>query len=87
MTPQAFLDVRSVAKAFGGNQVLEDVSVQIAPGEIVGLLGPNGSGKSTLLNVITGFTAADTGTVAFDGQRIDRLAAHRIVRTGMARTF
>lgn len=83
----AFLDIRSVAKAFGGNQVLEDVSVQIAPGEIVGLLGPNGSGKSTLLNVITGFTPADAGSVHFDGRRIDRVAAHRIVRTGMARTF
>lgn len=83
----AFLDIRSVAKAFGGNQVLENVNVQIAPGEIVGLLGPNGSGKSTLLNVVTGFTSADAGTVHFDGQRIDRLPAHRIVRTGMARTF
>lgn len=84
---KTFLDIRSVAKAFGGNQVLEDVSVQIAPGEIVGLLGPNGSGKSTLLNVVTGFTSADAGTVHFDGQRIDRLPAHRIVRTGMVRTF
>jgi len=83
----AFLDIRAVAKSFGGNQVLEDVSVQIAPGEIVGLLGPNGSGKSTLLNIVTGFTPADAGTVHFDGQRIDGVAAHRIVRTGMARTF
>lgn len=83
----AFLDIRSVAKAFGGNKVLEDVSVHIAPGEIVGLLGPNGSGKSTLLNIITGFTPLDTGTVHFDGQRIDRLSAHQIVRSGMARTF
>jgi len=83
----AFLDIRQIAKAFGGNQVLEAVDVQITRGEIVGLLGPNGSGKSTLLNVITGFTPADAGTVFFDGQRIDRLAAHRIVQTGMARTF
>lgn len=83
----AFLDIRQIAKAFGGNQVLEAVDVQITRGEIVGLLGPNGSGKSTLLNVITGFTPADAGTVFFDGQHIDRLAAHRIVQTGMARTF
>lgn len=83
----AFLEVRSVAKAFGGNQVLSDVNIQIAQGEIVGLLGPNGSGKSTLLNVITGFTPADAGSVHFAGTPIERLAAHRIVRTGMARTF
>ncbi|MDZ7863250.1 ATP-binding cassette domain-containing protein [Acidovorax sp.] len=82
----AFLEVRSVAKAFGGNQVLSDVNIQIAQGEIVGLLGPNGSGKSTLLNVITGFTPADAGSVHFAGTPIERLAAHRIVRTGMART-
>jgi len=90
MEPSAqsvFLDIRSVAKAFGGNQVLQDVSAQVAAGEIVGLLGPNGSGKSTLLNVITGFAAADAGTVYFDSQRIDHLPAHRIVQTGMARTF
>ena len=83
----AFLDIRQIAKAFGGNQVLEAVDVQITRGEIVGLLGPNGSGKSTLLNVITGFTPADAGEVEFDGTAIERLDAHRIVRTGMARTF
>lgn len=83
----AFLEVRGAAKAFGGNQVLSDVNLQIAQGEIVGLLGPNGSGKSTLLNLITGFTPADAGSVHFDGVPIERLAAHRIVRTGMARTF
>jgi len=87
MNASAFLDIRALAKAFGGNHVLQDVNVQIAAGEIVGLLGPNGSGKSTLLNVVTGFTAADAGAVYFDGGRIDRLPTHRIVQTGMARTF
>lgn len=82
-----FIQVQSLAKAFGGNRVLEDVHFSIGAGEIVGLLGPNGSGKSTLLNAITGFTAIDAGSVHYDGQRIDALPAHRIVRTGMARTF
>lgn len=81
------LQVRSVAKAFGGNRVLEDVSFQIAPGEIVGLLGPNGSGKSTLLNLVTGFEAIDRGEVLLEGGRIDRLPAHRIVEKALGRTF
>ncbi len=85
--PSSLLSVQALAKAFGGNQVLRDVSFDIAPGEIVGLLGPNGSGKSTLLNAITGFTAIDAGRIHYDGRRIDALPAHRIVRTGMARTF
>ncbi|ARN19803.1 ABC transporter ATP-binding protein [Piscinibacter gummiphilus] len=81
------LQVRSVAKAFGGNRVLEDVSFQVEPGEIVGLLGPNGSGKSTLLNLVTGFERIDQGEVLFEGGRIDRLPAHRIVDRALGRTF
>ncbi|MDM0029534.1 ABC transporter ATP-binding protein [Variovorax saccharolyticus] len=83
----ALLQVASVAKAFGGNKVLQDVNLKIGAGEIVGLLGPNGSGKSTLLNTITGFEAADHGHIVYEGQRIEKLPPHRIVRTGIARTF
>lgn len=81
------LSVLSVAKAFGGNQVLKDVSFNVQRGEIVGLLGPNGSGKSTLLNCITGFEAVNDGSISLAGQRIERLPAHRIVQRGIARTF
>ncbi|MFT3779050.1 MAG: ABC transporter ATP-binding protein [Ottowia sp.] len=81
------LQVAGLRKAFGGNVVLEGVDLAVGRGEIVGLLGPNGSGKSTLLNVVTGFEAADQGEVRFDGRRIERLPAHRIVAQGIARTF
>lgn len=87
MTAPHALQVDSVAKAFGGNRVLEKVGFNVRPGEIVGLLGPNGSGKSTLLNTITGFEAIDAGSVKFEGKRIDTLSAHRIVQAGIARTF
>ncbi|OWY29171.1 ABC transporter ATP-binding protein [Herbaspirillum robiniae] len=84
---ERLLEVASLAKAFGGNRVLQDVNFSIGAGEIVGLLGPNGSGKSTLLNTITGFEAIDNGAVRYRGQEIGRLAAHRIVERGIARTF
>ena len=81
------LGAHDLAKAFGGNQVLDGVALSIAPGEIVGLLGPNGSGKSTLLNTVTGFEAIDRGSIEFEGRRIDQLPAHRIVAAGVGRTF
>ncbi|MBV6273909.1 ABC transporter ATP-binding protein [Alcaligenaceae bacterium CGII-47] len=85
MTP--LLQVKSIAKAFGGNHVLQNVNIDVHAGEIVGLLGPNGSGKSTLLNTITGFEAPDSGQIIYERQRIESLTAHNIVKTGIARTF
>lgn len=81
------LHVENISKAFGGNKVLESVSFSLHQGEILGLLGPNGSGKSTLLNTISGFTPVDSGHITFNQQRIDTLPTHKIIETGIARTF
>jgi branched-chain amino acid transport system ATP-binding protein/branched-chain amino acid transport system permease protein len=81
------LEVESVAKAFGGLSALEDVSLTLKAGEIVGLIGPNGSGKTTLLNIISGIYTADTGRIVLAGQDITGLEIHRIARRGVARTF
>ncbi|MGC6387729.1 ABC transporter ATP-binding protein [Ewingella sp. S1.OA.A_B6] len=81
------LTVDDISKAYGGNQVLKSVTFDLKKGEILGLLGPNGSGKSTLLNAISGFTSIDNGTINVGTERIDKMPPHRIIRTGIARTF
>jgi branched-chain amino acid transport system ATP-binding protein len=85
MTP--LLQVDGLQKSFGGLRAVSRLSFDVAPGEVLGLLGPNGSGKTTALNLISGALPAGGGAVRFDGRRIDRLAAHRIARAGVARTF
>ena len=84
---EALLDVTGVSIAFGGNQALDEVSVRVDPGEIVGLIGPNGSGKTTLMNVIGSIYPAQAGTVVFKGQPLDRLSTYEVARAGIARTF
>lgn len=81
------LKVSGVSKAYGGLRVLESVDFQINPGEIVGVIGPNGSGKSTMLNAISGFTSIDKGEVHLQGKALHNLSPHRIVDSGIARTF
>jgi branched-chain amino acid transport system ATP-binding protein len=83
----AILAVEGLNKRFGGLHAVKNVSFVIGPGSITGVLGPNGAGKTTVFNLLTGFITADSGTVKFDGQRLDRLAPHRIVNRGLARTF
>jgi branched-chain amino acid transport system ATP-binding protein len=81
------LDVRDIAKNFGGFQALGGVSLTVEPGEIVGLIGPNGSGKTTLINVISGLLLADGGAVELAGHDVTTLAAHRRAALGINRTF
>jgi len=84
---EAILRLQGVSKSFGGLQVLEDVSFDVAPGSIHGVIGPNGAGKTTLFNVINGMLRADSGRILFRDVEIGRLSLSRIARLGMGRTF
>lgn len=81
------LEVAALDKHFGGLYALRNVSFTVSRGEIVGVLGPNGAGKTTLYNLLTGFIPADSGRIAFEGRALRGLAAHRIARLGISRTF
>jgi branched-chain amino acid transport system ATP-binding protein len=81
------LEVENLGKRFGGFVALENISLNVATGERLGLIGPNGSGKSTLVNCICGTLHNEQGSVRFDGRAIDGLAAHRRTRLGLARSF
>jgi len=81
------LEIRNVSKAFGGLHALNDVSMEIRPGRVTGVIGPNGSGKSTLFNTVTGVARVDSGSITFRGQDISRSAPDRVNRLGIGRTF
>src|SRR5580658_7187438 len=81
------LEVEGVCMAFGGAQVLIDVSLSVAPGRITGLIGPNGAGKTTLFNCISGVVPPSTGRILFDQQDITGWRPDRITGSGLIRTF
>ena len=80
------LVVDRLSKRFAGVLALDALSLQVREGEILGLLGPNGSGKSSFINVISGHYAPSGGSFAFEGRPLAGLPAHRIARSGIART-
>lgn len=84
---EKLLEVRSLCKSFKGLQALDSVDVEVLRGEILGLVGPNGSGKSTLINLVSGHYRSDSGRMVFEGRDLTRLEAHRIARSGIARTY
>ena len=83
----ALLSIRDVTRRFGGIVAIDEVSLDVDPGQIVGLIGPNGAGKTTLFNVITRLYKPDSGELEFDGKSLLRTPPHRVVRRGIARTF
>src|SRR5262245_50538356 len=86
-TSPALLSLRDVTHRFGGVTAVQDVSFDVASGEIVGLIGPNGAGKTTLINLVTGLLAPTRGRIAYAGTPIVGLRPHAVGRLGIARTF
>lgn len=82
----AALQVDHLTVRYGGVVAVNDVSLRVDRGAIVGLIGPNGAGKTSVIDAVTGFAAA-RGTIELAGRRIDTLAPHSRVRAGLARTF
>jgi branched-chain amino acid transport system permease protein len=85
--PEVLVECRNVARRFGGVHALEDVSLQIRTGELVGLVGPNGSGKTTLVNLLSGALRPTRGSISIAGQDIAGLPPHRVAHVGVARTY
>jgi len=85
--PEPLLRIAALTKRFGGFTALDNLSVDIRPGERFGLIGPNGSGKTTLINCISGAFHTEVGTVVFRGEDVTRLPPHLRTRRGIARSF
>ncbi|HEY2436126.1 MAG TPA: ABC transporter ATP-binding protein [Solirubrobacteraceae bacterium] len=79
--------MRGLSVSFGGITALQDVSLEVSRGEVVGVIGPNGAGKTTLFNVICGFIKPDAGTFSWHGQPLGRLRPDRLAGLGIARTL
>jgi branched-chain amino acid transport system ATP-binding protein len=84
---ESVLEVRGLAKSFGGVQAVAGVNLSMPRGEIRALIGPNGAGKTTFFNMLTGQLRADRGEVRFKGERLSGLAPHTVWRRGVSRTF
>ncbi len=81
------LRAADVTMRFGGLVALDDVSLEVPAGRIVGLIGPNGAGKTTMFNVLTGLQVPTRGRIDYLGDNISRWPPHRRGRAGIARTF
>ena len=86
VTPRT-LEVAGLTQRFGGFTALDDVSLTVRPGEVVGLLGPNGAGKTTLIDCVAGNNKLSGGRITWDGQDVSRWAPHRRARAGLSRSF
>ena len=78
------LDVRGLRKAYKGRTVVQDVTMHIESGEVVGLLGPNGAGKTTSFYMIVGLVRSDAGEILMDGKNLARMPIHQRARLGLS---
>jgi branched-chain amino acid transport system ATP-binding protein len=85
--PGDTLRASSVSRSYEGVQAVQEVSLELRRGEVVGLIGPNGAGKSTLVNLLTGFDFPTSGGIHLGEREITRWSAHRRARAGIARSF
>ena len=81
------LETKNVTKRFGGLVAVNDVTLNVDKGEILGIIGPNGAGKTTFLNCIAGFYAPEEGHVIFEGKDVTGFAQERLCHLGISRTF
>src|SRR5580700_9876457 len=87
MPPPAILAVAHLCKSYGELRAVDDVSFQVAPGEIVGLVGPNGAGKTTTLNMILGVLAPTAGRIEIEGVALARARSRALSRTNFAAVY
>ncbi len=83
----ALLEIRGLTKRFGGLNAVDNVDLDVEPGEILSVIGPNGAGKTTLFNMVTGLFSPDEGSIRFDGHDLVRLKPNQICSLGISRTF
>ena len=81
------LELQGIIKRFGGLIALNDISLSVDQGQILGLIGPNGAGKTTLLNIISGSLTPDRGRIRYQGKDILKLSSDRRCQQGISRTF
>ncbi len=81
------LSLENISLSFGGIKAVNQVSLQVAPGEIFALIGPNGAGKSTIFNIISRYYRQSKGSIFFKDKTIDQLEPHQLSKIGVARTF
>jgi branched-chain amino acid transport system ATP-binding protein len=84
---KALLSVNGLTKHFGGLTAVENLGLELFPGEILALIGPNGAGKTTTFNLIAGVFTPSAGSIMFADARIDGLPVHKIAALGLMRTF
>lgn len=87
MQSKSTLTVRALSKSFAGLKAVDNVSLHLEVGEVLGLIGPNGSGKTTLINIMTGMLPKDSGQIGIDNNNIGDMPAHKIPAYGLTRTY